>query len=305
MIKKATMTVAALGLLAWGVASGWAENPFLSGEWKKTEKPEMTASAGISVFQPVYEYSQKIQKQLKTRLTHLAREMQSRPLGKAFWMFLIASFIYGIFHALGPGHGKSVAISYFLSRPGNWFHGFLMGNLLSFVHTFSAVILVIVLYCILNISGISRFDQLSQTIKIVGYTLLVAVGCCLAVKPFRDLRNRPTTGATDAPEIKSIILTSFVTGLIPCPGAAIILSFSVIMKVMPQGLAAMVFMAAGMGITTSGAALLSIFSRNMVLHVMDQQSGTFRWVYATFSLLGALAIVAIGSLLLLGELQAY
>ncbi|MCK5241244.1 nickel ABC transporter permease [bacterium] len=281
----------------------WANNPFLAESKKETafKKPPTI----LRVFQPVLNFSHQFQKQLKLKLTAFARDMRGKPWGKSFWLFLLFSFLYGIFHAIGPGHGKSIAMSYFLSRPGKVIHGFLMGNLLTFMHVFSAVAVVMTLYFIFKVTGIARFDQLNNTFKILSYGLLIIVGCYLAgralyeVKKWRQL-EAPVVSNT--PDLKSLILTSLVAGLIPCPGAAIILSFSIIMKIMFQGLIAMVFIAVGMGVTTSGIALLSIISRKTILSVFDKQSKMFIWAYASLAVSGAAIIVIISLLLLLETL---
>jgi nickel/cobalt transporter (NicO) family protein len=277
----------------------WAANPFLSGN--KKEVTVKKQSLILKVFQPALNISHQFQKQLKIKLTTFARDMRKEPWGKSFWLFLLFSFLYGIFHAIGPGHGKSIAMSYFLSRPGSIVQGFLMGNILTFVHVASAVVVIIVLYFIFKVTGIAQFDELTNTFKIVSYGLLLAVGVYLAGKAISEVKhwqNLDKQSFQETPDMKSLVLTSLVTGLIPCPGAAIILSFSIIMKVMAQGLLAMVFIALGMGLTTSSLALTTILSRKTLMHFIDKRSRLFIWIYLGMAFSGALAIILISSLLL-------
>ena len=40
---------------------------------------------------------------------------------------MLLAFVYGVLHALGPGHGKVIVVSYFLSRDAQIMRGLLMG----------------------------------------------------------------------------------------------------------------------------------------------------------------------------------
>lgn len=52
------------------------------------------------------------------------------------------SFLYGVFHAVGPGHGKVVVGGYFLTRRARISHGLLMSLTSAMVQSLSAIVLV-------------------------------------------------------------------------------------------------------------------------------------------------------------------
>src|SRR3546814_6975127 len=55
---------------------------------------------------------------------------------------VLLSFLYGVFHAVGPGHGKAVLGSYFLTRRAQVLHGLGASFLSAAVQAVSAIVLV-------------------------------------------------------------------------------------------------------------------------------------------------------------------
>jgi ABC-type uncharacterized transport system, permease component len=53
------------------------------------------------------------QKVLREKLTAAISAMKSGDWG-AIWKFLVICLLYGMLHALGPGHGKSIVVGYLL-----------------------------------------------------------------------------------------------------------------------------------------------------------------------------------------------
>jgi ABC-type nickel/cobalt efflux system permease component RcnA len=279
-----------------------AQNPFLSkGDKEKTVQKKIKAP---EVLHPILDLVAKWQKQLKTKLTAFARDIHANPYGKSFWLFLLLSFAYGVVHAVGPGHGKTISCAYFLSRPAHLIQGFLMGNLVAFMHVFSAVVIVVTVYFILKRAGMTTFDTTSVTLQKLSYLILLLLGVVLAFKSILGLkthRDHVRTGGAQPADLKSLIAVSLATGLIPCPGAAIILSFSVILNIVVAGLIAMFCIAVGMGVTTTAFDLVTITSRRTVLRFFDHNSRGFFIFHGMISLTGSLGIILISSLLLLSR----
>jgi ABC-type nickel/cobalt efflux system permease component RcnA len=110
------------------------------------------------------------------------------------------------------------------------------------------------------------------------------------------LKNLEVTGSV---ELKPLLLTAFATGLVPCPGAALILIFTITQHILFAGLMAMVCMAVGMGATTSAFALVAIASRHSLFRLTAHHKKLFMLSHTVLSISGALVIIAIGTLLLL------
>ncbi|BCS89426.1 DUF1007 family protein [Pseudodesulfovibrio sediminis] len=260
-------------------------------------------------FELVMNTVRAIQKELTIRLNNFGKEIRDDPFGPALWLFLGLSFVYGVVHAVGPGHGKAVVCSYFLSNPGSLMTGALMGNAITFVHMLSAAAAVGVAYIVFS-SGMGGFAEASRAIQPASYGLLTLMGCFLLVKSLRDsfkggLLTAPTCEhgvEEEGDNIRSVLLVSFVTGLIPCPGAAVILAFSISLNIFWAGVMSLIIMAAGMGLTTTLFAWFAVTARSVTLQLSSSNRKVFNGLYAALSICGAGAIALFGSVLLLGSI---
>jgi len=278
-----------------------AQNPFISGGNTKptAEKtftyPRMIQSALLKIA--------VMQKALRNKLTRFGRDIRQNSYGKSFWLFMLLSFAYGVIHALGPGHGKSIVCSYFLARPGKFLHGFFLGNMITFIHVGSAVIIVLIFYFVFQTSGITAVDDISNYLENVSYAFLILIGIFLTGRIIYDMKTGRLSNAEldkSVADKKSLIAVSLAAGAIPCPGAAIILLFTISLSILIPGLIAMIFIATGMGATTSFFAIVTIAAQKTVFRTTSKAKKGFTFCYATMAFMGSVTITVIGVLLLLG-----
>lgn len=251
-----------------------------------------------------------IQKELTVKLNGFGVDIKKDPFGPPLWMFLGLAFLYGVVHAVGPGHGKTVVCSYFLSNPGSFFSGALMGNVITFVHMGSAAVAVGITYMIFS-TGMGGFTEASRALQPASYALLALMGIFLMIKAIRDVFKGGMLVETSCPidhdevarsrHIKNVLVVSFVTGLVPCPGAAVILAFSIGLNILWAGMAAIFSMAIGMGLTTTLFAWAAVAARDVTLKLSGRNKTFFNWVYAGLSICGAAAITLFGVVLFMNS----
>ncbi|WP_320006977.1 nickel ABC transporter permease [Maridesulfovibrio sp.] len=240
-----------------------------------------------------------LQKEIRAKLTGFARDIKKDPYGKSFWMFLAFAFMYGVVHAVGPGHGKSVVCAYFISRGGSTIAAAFMSWVITLVHVGSATIAVCAAYLFLK-NGMAGFEAFNRNLQTASYGLVALIGLWLFVEAVRSLfkkdNNREKCEAKGRGSLKEIATVAFVTGIVPCPGAAIILVYTLSTGIFSAGLSAMVFLATGMAVTTSGFAFVASKARNAI----DRSSfrSSVRILYSALSLLGATVITGFGLLML-------
>ena len=181
-----------------------------------------------------------------------------------FWLLLF-SFLYGILHALGPGHGKSLVAAYFLSENKSYLRGFNISLLIGVVHTFSAFILTLIIYYILNILFSNIFSNIEQIATKLSAIIIISIALYLIYKKYKQNQlhkhqnhnltscscNSCSTKSTDL----GIILSA---GIVPCPGTITIFLFTFSLGIYFVGFLSAIFMSIGMSLIIFITAYLSI-----------------------------------------------
>ncbi len=101
--------------------------------------------------------------------------------GWAAWLLLGLSFAYGVFHALGPGHGKAVLTAYVLANRETIRNGALLALLSAFLQAVVAVALVGVAAGLLNVSGVT-LNRATWWLELGSYFMMVALGLFLVYR---------------------------------------------------------------------------------------------------------------------------
>lgn len=280
-----------------------AQNPFISSKQNKSA-PSKNPMAGYPAFlQPLMQKVALFQYTIKQRMVDLARDIRQQPLGRSFWGFMLLSFAYGVVHALGPGHGKIYACSYFLSRPGTLKKVLIFGNLTMLMHVLSGAFLILFGALVLKTSGALTLENSGVVLERFSYGLLVVVGLFIGGKIVHEMRTGKghRHDCPDRADMKSLVFTALAVGMVPCPGAALILLFALTLGILTAGLWAMLCIAVGMAITTSIFALGAIGFRKTFLSLADGNEPMSAGIYGLLSLGGALCISLLGLILLLGS----
>src|SRR5262245_45237662 len=95
--------------------------------------------------------------------------------GSAVWTLLGIAFVYGIFHAAGPGHGKAVIASYLVANEETWRRGIVLSFASALLQAFVAVAIVGVAAVLLNATARQMCDA-ERVIEIASYALIALLG---------------------------------------------------------------------------------------------------------------------------------
>jgi len=98
--------------------------------------------------------------------------------GHAVWALLGLSFLYGIFHAAGPGHGKAVISSYLVANEETWRRGVILSFASAMVQALTAVLIVGVAAVLIGVTAKTMGDTV-RYIEIASYGLIALLGARL------------------------------------------------------------------------------------------------------------------------------
>jgi len=95
--------------------------------------------------------------------------------GTAAWGLFGLAFLYGIFHAAGPGHGKAVISSYMVANEETWVRGVVLSFASALLQALVAVVVVGVAAALLNATAASM-KRAVDLIEILSYSLIILIG---------------------------------------------------------------------------------------------------------------------------------
>jgi nickel/cobalt exporter len=222
------------------------------------------------------------------------------------------AFLYGVVHALGPGHGKLVVMSYFLSREAQIGRGLLMGLQIAVFHVISAMIVVALADLLLR-QAFGGPPAEAAGVRLASYGLIALIGMAMTGQALRRsyLRRQGVTlshaccghehhriahdhaSAGEGRCIEQGAL-SLGVGLVPCTGAVLILLYAMANDILVAGMLLAAAIAAGMAITMGALGLVSVVARRAVARRIEAAgNGRGRFAVA-LDYAGALAITALG-----------
>lgn len=210
-------------------------------------------------------------KDTKASILALLEEIEITGSILSYLWLLIFSFIYGMIHAIGPGHGKSLVSAYFLSNNRSVMKAFSIASLIAVVHTFSAFTLTFVIYYVLNAYLNEYFTDVESITTKISALVIIAIALYLFYKKIPKKSTEKPLWSTENPNehqtscvcsaCKStstdlgVILSA---GIIPCPGTITIFVFAISYGMYTVGFLSAIFMSIGMSVVIFAAALLSI-----------------------------------------------
>ena len=277
------------------------------------------------------------QRDLHRSLTLAITELSRTPTMATWVSLLGISFAYGVFHAAGPGHGKAVLATYLASHGGAVKRALGLSFAASLLQGVTAIALVVVLVYGLGwitrqaMGSVAWVEQASFLLV----AALGAWLCWRAVKQLRRAYQPERAAHSHSPghehnqdhehnpnhehshghdhshccggahhiephqalDWRTAMMTVGAIGMRPCSGAVLMLGAASLLGQFEVGVASVVAMSIGTGITVSALALASIFARGWAQRRLSKQQYSQRGVQKAtgwVALAGGALIVVLG-----------
>ena len=264
------------------------------------------------------------QKDLHRQMTQLLQQVAEQP-HQAGISLVIFSLIYGVLHALGPGHGKVVIATFLATHPSRVRTSIRLTLLASLLQGSVAIVLVTVMLVLLKTS--SRQLHLSSFwLEKGSYLLVIGLGVMIGYRALRALwlalRPRPAPvfrafqpqhqhdehcgcGHAHLPtpqqmngniSWKTQMLVVVSMGLRPCSGAIMMLLFAKVIGVYGWGILSAAVMALGTALTISAIGLLVQQARSVAQRLAQPGAGAgiMRLLIPILALTGSLILIVVG-----------
>ena len=242
--------------------------------------------------------------------------------GRAFWLLLGLSFLYGIFHAAGPGHGKAVITSYLFATGETVRRGIAIAFAAAFVQALTAILLIALAALVFRAAAFAM-ARTTEWVTIASYGLIVAVGAWLlwsktvgghrhvhhhghhgghAPHDDRDDGHPGDFAATAGGRGAAALPAIFAVGLRPCSGALIVLVFALSQGLFAVGVAATFVMALGTGLTVAVLIALAVSAKGLAVRLAGPESRLAVRALGGIEIAAAALVLLLGLLLLGGAL---
>ncbi|KDL57138.1 hypothetical protein AD94_03656 [Klebsiella variicola] len=227
------------------------------------------------------------------------------------WL-LVGAFLYGVLHAIGPGHGKFIVTTYLSTNPESLMAARVVPFLGSLLQGVSAILFVFILAVGLNLAA----GDLSASRWYVEKISALTIGAFGIYIIFRALQNlgpgkRVIRAMTpvhqhDAScgcghhgvghnlhgaDWKTRLGVMLAIGARPCSGAIMILLFANALGIVSWGIAAVMTMALGTGLSILGLSLTVHYARHRMANRLTMGSRPRPWLVPLVKILGGLALI--------------
>jgi ABC-type nickel/cobalt efflux system permease component RcnA len=304
-----------LACLLFSPACACAQNPFMSSEGVTTDAqgdPDDAASemqskdrfrlTSLTPVRFLTSHLAKMQSAVRRDMENLLAGHGNKALPKTVLLLAFFSFLYGMIHAAGPGHGKVFIGSYMIAGRSRFIDAVKAAMTIVAAHTLSAGILIVAFLIFFKTATMESTTAAEGCLQLISAALICLVGAYLLIRGVLSAFRKETD--SNAPpglrKDKGLFALALSVGLIPCPGVMLIMLFAINLGMVPAGILAVLSMASGMFVTITLIGALSLAAGKSALFAGQSLWPRRRFISNGLTIGGALLVLGFGLLLFVG-----
>jgi nickel/cobalt transporter (NicO) family protein len=259
---------------------------------------------------------------LQRRLTGELRDQLAVMKETGSWepaaAIILAAFLYGVFHAVGPGHGKVVIGGWFATRRARIMHGLAASLIAAMVQAGSAILAVGLLAGVLSLAP-RAITAGTAWLELGSFAMIAGIGALMTWRTLtgkgcghdhghQEHGHHHHDGTCcghhhqdDKTERKALFTMAAAVGLRPCSGAILVLLFCFANGMIAIGVLATLAMGLGVAATVTAIGLGALGLNRLVEEGLGGSSLGGR-IRLALALAGSLAITLVGVVMLIGTL---
>jgi nickel/cobalt transporter (NicO) family protein len=241
------------------------------------------------------------------RMAASIRQLKTTSATTAAWTLLSISFLYGVFHAAGPGHGKAVVTGWVLATENELRRGILIAFMSALFQALTAIIAVTAILGLMQ-GGALMAKNAAGYLESASYLMIAGMGAYLIWNGWSGLRpapvvvsgpfelvSRPQSGverghvhdencghahAPTAAEVKGewswsrATAMALAVGIRPCAGAILVLVASYSLGLYWAGIISTLAMGFGVFLTIAAIASLAVYAKGLAMKLVGTDN---RW----------------------------
>ena len=239
---------------------------------------------------------QSIQRGLHIKLSDALRAIQIDGF-RASIILTAFSFVYGVLHAAGPGHGKVIISTYLLSHESQLRRGIALSFAAALTQGLTAVVIVFFAFWLMKLTMVQTRGVVNH-VEVVSFAMVALVGFYITCMQAQSLRRKiyisgkAIDNCADGSEKcdhhhglglseleKELSLRSFIgiilsIGIRPCSGAVIVLLLAFSLGHVAAGLFAVLAMSLGTAIAIALLAAFSVYFRRTAQRIVQSRHDT-------------------------------
>ena len=245
-------------------------------------------------------------------------QLNNQQYSGGLWL-LTGSFLYGVLHAIGPGHGKFIVTTYLSTNKESDVAARVVPFVGSLMQGVSAILFVFILAVGLNLAS-GDISTSRWYVEKISAVLIGAFGAFIIYQTLKGLKPKRMSIRSLSPlhqhdeqcgcghhgvgadltrgDWKTRLGIILAIGARPCSGAIMILMFSNALGIVTWGMAAVMTMSVGTALSIMGLSLAVRYARERTVSYFNGDA-SLSWLVPAFKIAGGIVLILFATVLFL------